>query len=239
MEKKFAVFDVDGTLLEMAVPTDFILWLVEKNRFPNKTVKEIKKIIKLHEAGKISWKERGYKVLHFWAKGFKGKKKAEIQMLAEEFMKEYNKIFLGSIEVMNYLKKEGYYLIAVSRSFEEILKALKLKLPFDFVVGTKFEVKKGIFTGKLENRMWEHKIKKQVLMELIKEKNFSLEKSFAFGDSEQDSHMMKLVEFPVCVNSSFELKRIAEKNNWKTFNSIQDFFFELKKKGIQNLNLKK
>ena len=235
---KFAVFDVDGTLLEMAIPTDFIEWLVKRKKFPKKVLNEIQTTIRHHGSGKISWSERGNYILNAWAEGFKGKNKKEIEEQAKEFMKEYDKIFPGSIEVMNYLKNKDYYLIAISRSFEEILEELKTKLPFDLVIGTKFEVKKGVYTGNLLNQMWGHETKKEILLDLIKEKNLDTKKSFAFGDSDQDSFMMQEVEFPVCVQPDKELKKIAEKNNWKTFSTIKEFYSELKEKGIEKLNLK-
>ncbi|MFH1664211.1 MAG: HAD family phosphatase [archaeon] len=232
---KFAAFDVDGTLVELAIPTHFIRWLEKKNKFPEKVLEEIHETIRKHENGEISWEQRGKEVLNAWAKGFKGTQKKELQELSAEFVKDYDKIFLGSVETMNYLKKEGYYLIAVSRAFEEILEALKIKLPFDFIIGTKLEAKKGVYTGKVLNELWHLKIKKTVLLELIKEKNLDLKDSFAFGDTEQDSFMMELAENPVPVQPSKKLRKVAEKNGWKCFEKINDFFSELEAKGIQGL----
>lgn len=227
---KFAVFDVDGTLLEMAIPTDFIKWLSERNEFPKEVLDEVFETIKKYGRGEISWEERGQTILNLWSKGFKGKERKEIEELAKEFMESYDKIFPGSVELMNYLKEKDYFLIAISRAFEEILEALRAKLPFDLVIGTKFEVEQGVYTGRLLNELWYKEIKKEILLDLIKEKNLDTKGSFAFGDSDQDAFMMEIAEFPMCIKPTSELNKIAEERKWNKFTEMKDTLDFVKKR---------
>ncbi len=225
---KFAVFDVDGTLVNGSIGADFVEWLSKRNHFPKKYSVKIRKAIQEQEKGRISYAKRGELLIKYWALGFKGKKKSEIKKLALEFIESYEKIFFGSQELMLLLKAKNYYLIALSRAFEEILEALKSRLFFDCIIGTKFEVKQEKYTGKPLNEMWDEEIKGKLLVEVIRKNNFDLNDSLAFGDSEQDYFMMSLVERPICSNPSGKLDGLCENRGWKRFNSIEYALNELK-----------
>ncbi len=219
---KFAVFDVDGTLVKGSAGADFVSWLVERKKFPKKNSEEIAEAIEKNKKELISYEERGRIATLKLAQGFKGKSQKEIQSLAFKFVRTYDKVFPGSVGLVNFLKKEGFYLIILSRSFREILKALNSRLGFDCIISTEFEVIEGKFTGKVSNKMWDEKIKGKKLLEKINKKNFNLRDSFAFGDSEQDSFMMDLVEHPVCLNPNGNLNKVCKNRGWKSFDDLKD-----------------
>jgi len=214
---KFVVFDIDGTLVKESVGRDFIVWLTYKGKFPKKVLEEIYTIKKTYKKKKISYARHQKEIMAAWLKGFKGIKKNELKNLSEKFGKNYREFFPGSLELVKFFREKGFYCIVISGAFEEAINVIQPKFKFDLIVGTKFESKKGKYTGKILDKMWHRKIKKRLLKKIIKEKKLDLKDSFCFGDSEQDSHMMGLVEYPVALHPNKELLGIAERNNWKKF----------------------
>jgi HAD superfamily hydrolase (TIGR01490 family) len=227
---KFAVFDLDGTLVKVSAASDFVEWLSRKGKFPERNLENILAARENHRKGKISYFKRVELIVFNWAQGFKGKNYSEVMDYAEEFAEEYNGFFDSSLELLKFFKERNYFLIVVSGAFEEIIKVLNPFFNFDFIVGTKFEVKNGVYTGNVLNEMWKKEIKGKILAKLIKEKNLDLRDSFGFGDSEQDFFMMKLTENPICIKPTNGLKKIAERRRWQTFNEIKEAMAFLKKR---------
>lgn len=218
---KFVVFDIDGVLLKDSIGVDFINWLHARGLFPDKETEVISQAVYKQLKGKISYSKRGELIITSWAAGLRGKEGKEIYTLAEKFIGEYKKIYPSSVDLINYFKKHGFYIIVISRAFQEVLIALNSKLRFDYIIGTQFELSQGKYTGKLKNKMWQESVKMRLLLKIIRDKNLEMDSSFAFGDSEQDVFMLELVDHPICLYPSEELVQIARDRGWVYFNSIK------------------
>jgi HAD superfamily hydrolase (TIGR01490 family) len=214
---KFAVFDIDGTIVTESLGKDFIIWLTKKGKFPEKVLREIYAAKKRYKEKKVSYARHQKEIMNAWLKGFKGKKKTELEKLSKKFGKNYNNFFPGSLELIKFFRKKGFYCVVISGAFEEAIYAIQPKFKFDLIVGTEFETKKGKYTGRMLDKMWHKKIKKRLLKKVIKEKKLELKDSFCFGDSEQDSYMMDLVENPIALHPNQRLLEIAVKRKWKKF----------------------
>jgi HAD superfamily hydrolase (TIGR01490 family) len=214
---KFAVFDIDGTIVKESLGKDLVIWLNKKGMFPNEVLNEIYETKKRYKKKQVTYAEHQKEIMSAWVKGFKGMKKTELEKLSKKFGENYSNFFSGSLELVKFFRKKGFYCVVVSGAFEEAIQAIQPKFKFDLIVGTEFESRKGKFTGRIQEKMWHKKVKKRLLKKVIKEKKLDLKNSFCFGDSEQDSHMLELVEFPVALHPNKELNKIAVKNNWKIF----------------------
>lgn len=229
--KRLALFDVDRTLVEGSIGVAFTKFLVNKKIFPKKYYSDIEGAISLNKLGKMSFQKRGKMIIENWARGFKGQKKSDILKQAQIFFnKEKNRIvYSGAKELIEYLKKKNYYVIAISRTFEESLLPLQKYLGIQELAGTKFECNEdGKYTGRLANKMWEESAKKRELMEILKHTNLIFENSLAFGDTEDDYYMLNFAKYPITVNANRTLEKIAIKRNWPIYRDLKLLSRDLK-----------
>ena len=73
----------------------------------------------------------------------------------------------------------------------------------------------GLLTGKPKGQICLGKYKQKMTQELINELNINLNDSFAYGNSQADIHLLKMVGNPVAVQPNIPLKKVAKKNNWQ------------------------
>jgi phosphoserine phosphatase len=148
---------------------------------------------------------------------------------AQEYFEQvhYKKVYPGAKELIRFLRKKDYLVIAISRAFEECLLPLQKYLGISLVIGTRFEYKKGGATGKLLNTMWKAGSKEKELMEIFKKKNLTTEDSIALGDTEDDFYMMKFVEFPISVNANRALEKMANQRHWPIYRNLVSLFDDL------------
>lgn len=228
--KKLALFDIDRTIAEGSIGVLFVGYLLKKGLFPRKNYLEIKKAIKLNNQGKIGYTKRGEIIIKSWATGLKGTARTKIEDEAKTFFEKQHsrQVYPGAKELIEDLKRKGYFVVGVSRAFDEVLTPLKNYLKMNRVVGTGFECKNGAYTGKLLNEMWKPGAKEKELMKLFTQENLTTYESMAFGDTEDDYYMLKFVEYPVTVNANKKLEKIATQKYWPIYNDLKVLLGDMK-----------
>lgn len=159
----FAVFDIDGTIVKESLGKDFVIWLNKKGMFSDEVLNEIYSAKKKYKKKQVSYAEHQKEIMSAWAKGFKGINKTELEYQAKIFGENYNNFFSGSIQLVKFFRKKGFYCIVVSGAFEEAIHVIQPKFNFDLIVGTEFESRNRKFTGRMQEKMWHKKIKKKLL----------------------------------------------------------------------------
>jgi HAD superfamily hydrolase (TIGR01490 family) len=233
MKTTLAVFDIDGTIFRSSLVIELVNLLVEKKVFPKGLNKEI-------EEDYIAWANRqgsynNYisKVVEVYKKYIIGVKESIIKEAAREIIEyQKNKVYVFTRELLKKLKKENYYLLAISGAPEIIVSEFAKALEFDKYYGTIYEVIDGKFTGKLTNdTQWS---KHEILNEFVKDhKEFDLKKAVGVGDSEIDVTFLELVGNPIAFNPDFILANYAKEKNWRivverknVVYNVKDFEFE-------------
>jgi len=222
IETKIALFDLDGTLVSAH------LWL-------GLTKHHLKTKEKLwatfwyffsHMALMPFWKMRFIsteKYYQGWGqdlvgmiKGIKIEKANEIfNWLADEYLLPTLKK-----DVFEKLKKhqeDGFLTILTSGSFQELLEIIASRLNINFTVGTKLEVIKDKFSGKIIppfcfGQGKAEKVKKFLIDEHLK---INFKESFAYSDSFFDMPLLELVGNPVVVEPDEKLLEIARNKGWQ------------------------
>lgn len=234
MKTKLAVFDIDGTIFRSSLVIELVNGLVDKKVFPRSLSKEI-------EEDYIAWVNRtgGYedyvsKVVEVYIKYIKGTSEKTVIKTSKEIINyKKNKVYVFTRELIKKLKKENYYLLAISGSPYEIVSEFAKALGFDEYFGTNFEIIKGKYTGKIITRTaW---AKSEILKNFSKDhKEFNLKKAVGIGDSEIDISFLSLVGKPIAFNPDRKLSEHAKKKKWKivverknVVYSLKDFTFEI------------
>jgi len=103
----------------------------------------------------------------------------------------------------------------VTAASHEMAELMAHVLVFDGGIGTKSEIKNGVYTGEPGGPFTYRTGKAQAIREVAAERGIDLADSYAYSDSESDMPMLSAVGHPVAVNPDSELERIARREGWQ------------------------
>lgn len=195
---KLALFDVDFTLTGKETLIAFYAYLTKKN--PTLLLHLPKALLSgaLFKLGVQKEKATKEMFLTF----LKNTQKKELETHVENFLEHSLKTFVyeDGLRKVKELKEKGYTIVLTSASPEFYILKLKEMFDADYVMGTRFEVKDGYFTGKMvgENNKGEEKVKR--LYEILPENQIEWEESYMFSDSMSDDPLLRLVGKPYLIN---------------------------------------
>ena len=130
-------------------------------------------------------------------------------------------------DLLKKLKKEGYFLLAVSHSPKTILDQFCPRLGFDKTYGMIYEIgPEDRLTGEVVDK---HFIlnKAYIVKRAIEKEGLTLAGSIGVGDTESDISFLELVEKPICFNPNANLYRHAKVNNWNIVVERKDVIYEI------------
>ena len=195
---KLALFDVDFTLTGKETLIAFYAYLTKKN--PALLLHLPKALLSgaLFKLGVQKEKATKEMFLTF----LENTPKEELETHVEGFLQDSLRNFLykDGLRKVQELKEKGYTIVLTSASPEFYILKLKDIFEADYVMGTRFEVKNGYFTGKMvgENNKGNEKVRR--LYEMIPEHQIEWEESYMFSDSMSDDPLLKLVGKPYLIN---------------------------------------
>lgn len=212
-QRKFAVFDIDGTLYRWQLFHELVEELALSDVFPEKIFHSVDNAWNDWRGGNLGF--HGYENLvvktliehlpHIPINAFEAACDAVIA-------RSGHKLHAYPKQLLQTLKKDGYVIIAISGSQQELLDRFGELHGFDIVIGAVYERKNEHFTGKVERMTIGHKA--ELLTELIRTENLTLEGSVAIGDSDGDGDILELVERPIAFNPSEGLFAQAKQRGW-------------------------
>ncbi len=109
----------------------------------------------------------------------------------------------------------GRPIYIVTAASQEMAAALADVLGFDGGIGTKSEIKDGVYTGKPDGPLVYRDGKPIAMREVAEREGIDLSESYAYSDSESDLPMLRCVGHPVAVNPDGELERVARAEGWR------------------------
>lgn len=109
----------------------------------------------------------------------------------------------------------GRQVFIVTAASQEMAELMAHVLFFDGGIGTKSEVKDGVYTGRPEGPFTYRDGKAEALRLRAAEEAIDLSESFAYSDSESDLPMLRAVGHPVAVNPDAALEQIARAEGWR------------------------
>lgn len=226
---KASFFDIDGTLIKGFMISEFPRQLSERGIFDKKLFLEIENWIKLYREKKATYRKIALEIPKVYSKGMKGLKERDVRGEARKFVKVYVKKFIQPYtrDLVKLMKSYGMT-IGISGSPIEVVSLVGRMFNFDITYGSELEIKDEIYTGRMRQNMIIKETKEDVLEKIVKKNRIDLEKSFGFGDTEQDLAILSKVKHPVALNPNIKLLNIVKKNGWLFFNSNNNVAKELK-----------
>ncbi|HID87933.1 MAG TPA: HAD family hydrolase [Anaerolineae bacterium] len=121
-----------------------------------------------------------------------------------------------AMEILRHHQGEGHFVALVSGTFEELLTIIGRRMGVDHVVGTRLEVRRGRYTGRLASSFCFGTEKAERLRGFLRENELGIDlaASFAYGDSAFDLPFLEMVGHPVAVHPDDELRATAVQRGW-------------------------
>ncbi len=212
---KWAVFDIDGTLLPSpSLEVRFFSTLRKRIKVPSRNMihyflKGIKNILK-------GDKEDAFKINKMYLKDIPSQ---SIKEIAWDFHNKEILPILSSkgLKTIEYLRTENYKIMLMSGSLDVLLENIKGVCKPDYMVSCKLEIDQltGKYTGQIVGAHPYGLRKKQILLDLQKKLEIDFEHSIVFADHHSDISHMELFGEVVAVNPTLLLNGIAQTRGWK------------------------
>lgn len=225
--KKFAVFDIDGTVVRDALFFQIVDELIADGHLPRDS--------RAHLDAKFeAYRERAH------SNAFNEYAQEAVQTLfgnmanlkVKDYRKAVDKVvsrtknytYVYTRDLINKLRKRKYFLIALSGSEMYAVQQFASHYGFDVIVGENYLEKDGLLTGEVESVV--HR-KDEYLKQLVDKHNLTSSGSIAIGDSYSDGKMLKIVERPIAFNPEQRLFALAQEHGWEIVIERKNMIYEL------------
>ncbi|MBS3053953.1 MAG: HAD family phosphatase [Candidatus Aenigmarchaeota archaeon] len=217
---KAAFFDMDGVLSRGHYMFKIWRYFYGQGYMSRENLKSLLSVVNSYILRKIDYREFTKKTIEIAALCVAGCERDLIKNSIDDFLEKKGlSLFPYSVDLVRLFKNNGYRTIIISGSTAELLEAYNRRIGADEIHGTVFETRDGIFTGKVDLNM-SLKESKQSVMDSLK--GMDMEKSFGFGDTDQDVAMLEKVGHPVALNPTKPLKKIAAVRDWTILTKKDD-----------------
>lgn len=228
--KKFAVFDIDGTLYRWQLYHDLVQALAVSGTFPSNAPHELNDSFNKWRGGEISFPEYEDFVVNLMMNNLPLVPIATFEAACDKVVEQSSHMtHYYPRELIKELKKDDYAIIAITGSQQELIERFGKKYGFDIVVGSKYERKGDHFTGKTEVLTIGRK--PDILKNLVKEHDLDWKDSLAIGDSKGDASILELVERPIAFNPDTGLFDRAKNEGWPIVIERKNIAYRMEKKG--------
>lgn len=223
-----AVFDIDGTLFRSSLLIELVEELVRREVFPQAARNSYKDASEDWQNRKGEYAPFIQKVMLAFGKYAKGIPYGDVADVAGEIIEaKKDRLYRYTKDLLDDLKKDGHYLLAISHSPKFIVDGFAYELGFDKSYGTFYDTgASNRFTGEIVD---EHLImnKAAILKRAMEKENLVAAGSVGVGDTESDISMLALVETPIAFNPNRLLYRHAKKHDWKIVVERKDVIYEI------------
>jgi HAD superfamily hydrolase (TIGR01490 family) len=227
--KKFAVFDIDGTLIRWQLYHAIADALAQSGHTKPETyqtMRDARRAWKRRAGGTFKDYER--QVIDIYETIVKTLSFQEMEQAINSVFEEYkDQVYVYSRDLIAKLKADNYLLFAISGSQTEIVAKIADYYGFDDYVGTVYQRHKTGFTG---SKTIGSQNKDTTLQALVHKHGVGFKHSIAIGDSHSDISMLELVEQPIAFNPEKDLFDYARSKGWKIVIERKNMIYELESK---------
>jgi HAD superfamily hydrolase (TIGR01490 family) len=227
MAQRFALFDIDGTVIRWQLFHSVVNELIRRGQLSEQASRDIK-------VARMTWKKRenedsfkSYEqvLVKAYLEALTGLSVLQYMGAVESVFEEYkDQTYTFTRDLIRDLKKQGYMLFAISGSQQEIVSKFADYYGFDDAIGAHLEQLDGKFTGKVESPALG---KQSALDKLLSRNDVVPDESIAVGDSESDIALLEAVEQPIAFNPSAGLLKVAKEKGWEVVVERKNVIYRL------------
>jgi HAD superfamily hydrolase (TIGR01490 family) len=227
--KRFAVFDIDGTLIRWqlyhAVADNLVkLGFIAPVKF--QAIKDARMVWKRRESSE-SFKEYEMELVGIYEDILSEITVDQFEAAAQAAFEEYkDQVYTYTRDLLKQLKKDGYLLFAISGSQIQIISKMAKHYGFDDFTAREDAHGANQFTGRSTTPIFN---KDKVLQRLVSKHNANFKGSIAVGDSSSDIKMLELVDRPIAFNPESSLFNYAKSKGWSIVIERKNMVYELER----------
>lgn len=212
--KKFGVFDIDGTLFRSQLYHEVMLEMARSGNLPPELANKAIELYTAWRNRKTTFDDFDVSVVVEVDKVLTSIDQKAFDAAVKKVVNEQkDRVYVYTRDLIQRLKREGYYLIAISGSHSEIVEHFAKHHGFDEWVGQLWDRGNGSSTFQ-GIKVKSFKDKHLFLKDIIDRNKLSLAGSYAIGDSKGDISMLEMVDNPIAFNPSSELLQHAHAKGW-------------------------
>ncbi len=226
--KRFAVFDIDGTIFRSSLVLEAVYALIRKGVFPEKARAEFDSQLEGWRTRKDANSYDDYidAVVDTFGRYVRGLNEKTFQLVAKTVVDEQkNYTYVYTRDLVRRLKREGYVLVAISGSPRELVEPFTAEYGFDITRSTIYNVENGVYTG---TRTAMHTGKDKLLKDIANEFDLNLSDSIGVGDTRGDIALLSTVSNPIAFNPDKDLLAAAKRHDWPIVVERKNVVYELK-----------
>ena len=227
--KPVAFFDIDGTVFRSSLLIKLVEQLIEEKVFPQRAKELYEQELTAWLAREGTYEQYIEAVIKTFLKHIKGVHYGKFADIGRQVVEIHGKyVYRYTRDLIHSLKKDGYFIVAISQSPKTVLDEFCRQYGFDKVYGRIYEIgPQDCFTGVIID---EHLIQdKANIVKRVFDRNPNLatEHSIAVGDTESDISLLESVAEPVCFNPNDNLYTYAKRIGWEVVVERKDVIYYL------------
>ena len=219
--KRAAFFDVDNTLIRGSTIYFLGRGMYQRGYF---TKKDISRFVLANLRFRLTGKENKEEIARFQSAAtdfIGGHNVKDIEAIAQQIYDEFVSpaMWQGTIDIAQTHIANGVEVYLVTAAPEDMATLISARLGLTGALGSKAEIKDGLYTGQMNGPLLHGKEKVIAVRELAEKKGFNLENCFAYSDSSNDLPLLQCVGHPSAINPDALLGLRAMAEGWP----IHDF----------------
>lgn len=229
MSRKFAAFDIDGTLFRSGLYREVFYELYKMGVLPSDlTEQTTEKYRQWRHRAQGNAFEEFERIMVGGVDSYLPRLRITDydEAVHRVIEKKAENVYVYTRNLLHRLQDEGYFTVAISGSQQELVEPFACRYNFDAWVGQQWERGEEFFTG---NIIKTHTDKDKIITRLIGEHDLTLDDSYGVGDSNGDVGMLGMVDHPIAFNPTHELLEKALVNGWKVVIERKNTSYELER----------
>ena len=226
--KKVAFFDIDGTVFRSSLVIELVKGLIVQGVFPKKAGEVYAKEYQAWRNREGTYDAYIKAVVSSYIEHIKGVHYGELADVGRIVVAEQrNYVYRYTRDLVAQLKRDNYFLVAISQSPKTILDEFCREYGFDKVYGRIYEIgPQDLFTGKMiDVHLVENKA--NIVTRVLEKEDVTITDSVGVGDTEGDTALLESVQIPICFNPNSGLFEQAKRRDWKVVVERKDVIYEL------------
>lgn len=228
MDRPAAFFDIDGTVFRSSLLVELVEALVAENIFPKNAEDGYFEEYRAWRSREGSYENYIHAVVAVYIKNIRGVHYGVLADIGRRVVAEQSKyVYRYTRDLIGELKKQNYYIVAISQSPKTILDEFCAQYGFDKVYGRIYEIgPQDKFTGQISDvHLIENKA--NIVSRVVEKEKVTLSDSVGIGDTEGDIGLLEAVEKPICFNPNSKLYNYAQRMNWPVVVERKDVIYKL------------
>lgn len=226
--KPVAFFDIDGTVFRSSLLIELCESLIKAGSFPATMRNEYFDEYQAWKNREGTYEDYISALVQSYMKHIKGVFYGDLADVGREVVSLHSKhVYRYTRDLISDLKKDNYYIVAISQSPKTILDEFCKQYGFDKVYGRMYELgSSDRFTGEMiDVHLIENKA--NIVSRVLSQDGITKAGSIGVGDTEGDLSLLEAVEKPICFNPNQRLYTVAKREGWPVVVERKDVIYHL------------